>query len=88
VKTMGSAFTLSNDAFKSFIYYGMLLLGKTVGMSVLTGFSRMAFKSFANPEDTALIGANPEGKGRRFVRMNEWVERVRFRCRNIHLHPI
>ncbi|XP_025111854.1 microsomal glutathione S-transferase 1-like isoform X3 [Pomacea canaliculata] len=74
--------SLDNPVFKAFISYGVVVVVKTMAMSVLTTRQRFAHKAFVNPEDTASM-KDKEG-GRLKVTAHDAVERVR-RC---HLNDL
>lgn len=81
--TGSSAFSLDNPVFKAFVTYSVVVLGKTMIMSVLTAANRFRNKAFANPEDSQSM-KDREGGKLKPVLNNPEVERVR-RC---HLNDI
>ena len=77
---MSGIFSLDNDVFASFVFYGSLALGKTLLMSSLTGIYRNLFKSMISKEDAIMIAPNNPEKQKRLLQPHESVERVSFVC--------
>ncbi|XP_076455080.1 microsomal glutathione S-transferase 1-like [Babylonia areolata] len=83
VVTGSSAVSLDNPVFKAFVTHAVIVLVKTLVMSLLTTVVRFRELAFANPEDTA--GRRDKDGGQlKPVLNNPHVERVR-RC---HLNDL
>ncbi|XP_044535816.1 microsomal glutathione S-transferase 1 [Gracilinanus agilis] len=64
-----------NKVFLAFTSYATIVLLKMMAMSAFTGFLRVTKKVVVNPEDALAFGKGENGK--KFIRTDERVERVR-----------
>jgi len=71
-------FSMSNEVFSGFAFYGTLCLIKTGAMSLITSWNRWKYGSFNNPQD-AQIEAKSEDPGeyKKLMVPKEEVEKVR-----------
>ncbi|XP_076454655.1 microsomal glutathione S-transferase 1-like [Babylonia areolata] len=77
------AMSMENPVFKAFVTYAVIVLVKTMAMSLMTAVTRFKNMSFANPEDSAGFKDKDGGKLKPVLN-NPSVERVR-RC---HLNDL
>jgi len=82
VEGLNAALSLENPVFKAFITYAVIVIVKTMLMSIVTALNRFKNKAFANPEDAR--GMKDKEGGRLKPVTNLDVERVR-RC---HLNDL
>ncbi|XP_068190282.1 prostaglandin E synthase [Antennarius striatus] len=68
----------TNDVFRCFLFYAVILVLKMFAVAVIVGQMRLRRKAFANPEDAVRHG------GLRFHREDPYVER----CRRAHLNDV
>ena len=73
-------YTLDNEVFMNFIFYGTLILIKTVIMSNVTSFFRVKNNAYCSVEDAKIAAPNSPEKQKQFLRRNEDVERVSSCC--------
>ena len=84
----GSPYVFDNELFTSFMYYATLLLVKTMIMTSLTSWFRVARESFCSIEDARVAAPNDLEKQKRLLLPSEDVERVRIVvfCQYTHCH--
>lgn len=69
-------YSFDNEVFAGFVFYGTLVLIKTVLMSLTTSFTRIKNRSFCSIEDAKVAAPNNPEKQKLLLRRNESVERV------------
>ena len=74
---MATVFNIKNEAFAGFVFYGALVMGKTIGMSLVTGAFRKIRGSLPTPEDAKVMAPNDKEKQKKLLQPDEKVERVR-----------
>ena len=76
---ISSPYTLLNDNFRRFLFYGGFAILKTLAMSLITSYYSKTRKVFRNEEDAKwYYGGNNKDKIRKSLEKNEEVERVNF----------
>ena len=76
---ISSPYTLLNDNFRRFLFYGGFAILKTLAMSPITSYYSKTRKVFRNEEDAKwYYGGNNKDKIRKSLEKNEEVERVGF----------